>query len=126
MTAWALLLAGVAAADGGQRMEAAREPVRAMPWLDVNWVGEGRVDGHPAFVWLDRNVFFWEDEDDRATYTLPAPAFRPDGHFGKYGLTCSLDRDRLTLRGTLHFVVKGDPITFPCCRFTLHPAARKP
>lgn len=82
MTALVLVVAGVAAGDGGMRTGAAHEPVRAMPRLDVRWAGSGWVYGRPVFVRLDRETLVWGD-----------------GSYLVGWLGYDLQGDRLTIRG---------------------------
>jgi hypothetical protein len=115
MTAWVLVLAGVAAGDSGTGTGAAREVVYAVPRPDVPWEGTCRdANGLRWHAWLREghlgrgsgSVFFGSD----------LVAFKPDGtvlfDFGQVG-TYRLEGDRLVIRthGQL---------------FVLRPAARKP
>jgi hypothetical protein len=120
MTAWVLVLAGVTAGDGGMGMGPAREPVWAVPRLDVKWEGEGHVLGRPVSVRLDRDRLSWGDGSYVVVYH--SPTFHPGGRVGGGELTYKLEGDRLTIRGGGLQVAFGH-----CnCRFVLHPVARKP
>jgi hypothetical protein len=115
MTAWVLVLAGVAAGDGVQRMVAGRESVSVMPRPEVQWEGTCRDENGLRWrAWLREghlgrgrgSVFVGSD----------LVAFKPDGtvlfDFGQVG-TYRLEGDRLVIR--THGLL-----------FVLRPAARKP
>jgi hypothetical protein len=115
MTALVLVLAGVTAGDGGQRLGARSEPVAVMPRPGAEWEGTCRDEnGLRWHAWLREghlgrgsgSVIFGSD----------LVAFKPDGtavfDFGQVG-AYRLEGDRLVIRthGQL---------------FVLRPAARKP
>jgi hypothetical protein len=121
MTALVLVLAGVTAGDGGTGTGAAREPVQAVPRLDVKWEGQGWVLGRPVSVQLDRDSLSWWDDSHVVVYRRPT--FHPAGRIGRGELTYKLEGDRLTIRvrGLQVFEAGGHYNG----RFILHPVARK-
>ncbi len=122
-----LVLAGVAAGDGGMGTRAATEPVGYVPRLGVRWEGKGWIDGRPVSVWMSRETLSWSGD----TYVVcsPRPSFHPDGRVGKGELTYKLEGERLTIRGRIRSRgERGMWITFQdCdCLFRLRPTAPKP
>jgi hypothetical protein len=133
MTAWVLLLAGVTAGDGGQRMGAATAPLTEPLRLDFSreWEGGLQIGGVTYPVRLSRGemtLFLRRPVTQPLTLTL-SPGGQARGSWGqdRFHGTHRVEGDRLLVRFTpadparpAAFTAQGGYV------LTLKPAARRP